>query len=72
MPLTVIFILSPKEQAYGEHDPKSVLALDKETFMHDGVFDTANIYKDAIVPLQNEQGQRFLGRFLTSVMTRLQ
>jgi len=54
----------PKEQAYGEHDPKSVLALDKETFMHDGVFDTANIYKDAIVPLQNEQGQRFLGKVL--------
>ena len=32
--------------------------------MHDGVFDTANIYKDAIVPLQNEQGQRFLGKVL--------
>ena len=54
----------PKEQAYGEHDAKSVLALDKETFSHDGVFDSENIYKDAIVPLQNEQGQRFLGKDL--------
>lgn len=54
----------PKEQAYGEHDAKSVLALDRETFSHDGVFDSENIYKDAIVPLQNEQGQRFLGKVL--------
>lgn len=53
-----------KEQAYGEHDAKSVLALDKETFSHDGVFDSKNIYKDAVVPLQNEQGHRFLGKVL--------
>lgn len=53
-----------KEQAYGEHDPKSVLALGKEMFMREGAFDSENIYKDAIVPLQNEQGQRFLGKVL--------
>lgn len=53
-----------KEQAYGEYDAKSVLALGKETFSPDGVFDSANIYKDAIVPLQNEEGQRFLGKVL--------
>ncbi len=53
-----------KEQAYGEYDVKSVLALGKETFSPDGVFDSANIYKDAIVPLQNEEGQRFLGKVL--------
>ena len=46
-----------KEQAYGEHDANSVLALDKETFSVNGEFDAKNIYKDAIVPLQNEQGQ---------------
>lgn len=57
------FLLT-KEQAYGEHDAKSVLALDRETFSHDGMFDSENIYKDAIVPLQNEQGQRFLGKVL--------
>lgn len=53
-----------KEQAYGEHDDKSVLALDKATFSPNGVFDTENIYKDAVVPLQNEEGQRFLGKVL--------
>jgi peptidyl-prolyl cis-trans isomerase slyD, FKBP-type len=40
------------------------LALDKETFSVNGEFDAKNIYKDAIVPLQNEQGQRFLGKVL--------
>ena len=53
-----------KEQAYGESDDKSVLALDKATFSPNGVFDTENIYKDAVVPLQNEEGQRFLGKVL--------
>jgi len=53
-----------KEQAYGEHDANSVLALDKETFSVNSEFDAKNIYKDAIVPLQNEQGQRFLGKVL--------
>ncbi|QUB62329.1 FKBP-type peptidyl-prolyl cis-trans isomerase [Prevotella melaninogenica] len=53
-----------KEQAYGERDDKSVLALNKATFSPNGVFDTENIYKDAVVPLQNEEGQRFLGKVL--------
>lgn len=53
-----------KEQAYGDHDASSVLALDKATFSPNGVFDAENIYKDAIVPLQNEEGQRFLGKVL--------
>lgn len=53
-----------KEQAYGEHDDNSVLALDKATFSPNGVFDAENIYKDAVVPLQNENGQRFLGKVL--------
>lgn len=53
-----------KEQAYGDHDASSVLALDKATFSPNGVFDAENIYEDAIVPLQNEEGQRFLGKVL--------
>ena len=53
-----------KDQAYGEHDDNSVLALDKSTFSPNGVFDAENIYKDAVVPLQNENGQRFLGKVL--------
>ena len=45
-----------KEQAYGERDDKSILSLDKATFSPNGVFDSENIYKDAVVPLQNEEG----------------
>ena len=52
------------EQAYGERDDKSILSLDKATFSPNGVFDSENIYKDAVVPLQNEEGQRFLGKVL--------
>ena len=40
------------------------MALDKSTFSPNGVFDAENIYKDAVVPLQNENGQRFLGKVL--------
>ena len=53
-----------EEQAYGERDDKSILSLDKATFSPNGVFDSENIYKDAVVPLQNEEGQRFLGKVL--------
>lgn len=58
---TFEFSLS-KENTYGEHDANSVLSLDKETFAPDGEFDSANVYKGAVIPLQNEQGQRFLGK----------
>ena len=53
-----------KQQAYGEHEAERVLNLDKEMFCIDGKLDTDNIYKDAIIPLQNENGQRFLGKVL--------
>lgn len=53
-----------KARAYGEYDPKSVLALDKTTFIRDGVFDEETICKDAVIPLQNQEGQRFLGKVL--------
>ena len=53
-----------KEQAYGEYHDDYVLDLDRETFCIDGKFDAEHIYTDAIVPLQNEEGQRFNGRVL--------
>lgn len=55
------FELSP-EQAYGEHVDNRVVDLDKEIFVVDGHFDDKNIYPDAIVPLQNEDGNRFNGQ----------
>jgi FKBP-type peptidyl-prolyl cis-trans isomerase SlyD len=41
-----------------------VLELDREIFSINGQFDKEHIYKDAIVPLQNEDGNRFYGRVL--------
>ncbi len=52
----------PKEQAYGEYMDDHVLDLEREMFFVDGRFDQEHIYEDAIIPLQNEEGQRFYGR----------
>lgn len=55
------FILSP-EEAYGAYNDERVVNLSKEIFSINGHFDHDNIYIDAVVPLQNEDGNRFLGR----------
>ena len=51
-----------KEQAYGDYIPDHVLDLEREVFSINGHFDHEHIYKDAIIPLQNEEGHRFYGR----------
>lgn len=53
-----------KEQAYGEHEEERVLSLDREMFCIDGKLDSEHIFVDAIIPLQNENGQRFLGKVM--------
>lgn len=55
----------PKEQAYGEHEQAHVIDLDKSIFTINGHFDHDNIYVDAVVPLQNEDGNRFYGKVLS-------
>ncbi len=57
------FTLQP-EQAYGIHSDDRVVELDKQLFFVDGKFDEANVYQDAIIPLQNEDGNRFIGRVI--------
>lgn len=57
------FTLTPA-QAYGEHDENRVLNLDKKFFYVDGKFDEDNVYQDAVIPLQNEDGNRFNGLVL--------
>ena len=52
------------EEAYGERVEERVIDLNKEIFTINGHFDHDNIYKDAVVPLQNEDGNRFTGRVL--------
>lgn len=54
-----------KEQAYGDYEQARVLDLDREMFCINGHFDHEHIYRDAIVPLQNEDGNRFYGRVLS-------
>ena len=50
-----------KEQAYGEYEEERVLTLDKSMFEVDGHFDKEHIFAGAVIPLQNEEGQRFMG-----------
>ena len=53
-----------KEQAYGDDEEERVLDLDRSIFQINGHFDHENIFVDAIVPLQNEEGNRFYGRVM--------
>ena len=53
-----------KEQAYGDYEEERVLDLDRSIFQINGHFDQENIFVDAIVPLQNEEGNRFYGRVM--------
>ena len=52
------------DQAYGDHNPEHVLDLDKSIFSVNGKFDDEHIVVDAVIPLQNEDGNRFNGHVL--------
>lgn len=47
------------EDAFGLHFSDRVLDIDKHVFSPNGELDETRIFPGAIVPLQNEQGQRF-------------
>ena len=53
-----------KEQAYGDFEQERVLDLDRSIFQINGHFDHENIFEGAVVPLRNEDGNRFYGRVL--------
>lgn len=53
-----------KEQAYGDYMEERVLQLGRDMFCIDGQFDHKHVYPDAIIPMQNEDGNRFYGRVL--------
>ena len=53
-----------KEQAYGDFEQERVLDLDRSIFQINGHFDHENIFEGAVVPLQNDDGNRFYGRVL--------
>lgn len=60
-----------KDEAYGDYYDDRVLMLDKQMFCVNGKFDSENIRVDALVPLQNEAGQRFLGHVLEITDTQV-
>ena len=53
-----------KGQAYGDYNEENVLDLDKEVFSQGGEFDSSNVYIGATIPLQNQEGQRFIARVM--------
>lgn len=57
-------IVVTPENAFGEYVAERVIELDKATFTIDGVFDEVHIRPGAIIPLQNEEGQRFMAQVL--------
>ncbi len=57
------FILTP-EQAYGDFIEERIIELDKNIFNVDGHFDREHIRLNAIIPLENQEGDRFMGRVL--------
>ncbi len=54
----------PRDEAYGEYVDERVVDLEKDIFMVDGKLDPKHIYEDAIVPLMNEDGNRFMARIV--------
>lgn len=54
-----------KDEAYGDYYAERVIELDKSIFVRDGKFDDKNIFVGAVIPLQNEDGNRFMGQVLS-------
>ena len=52
------------ENAFGEYVAERVIELDKSIFCVDGIFDEEHIRQGAIIPLQNEEGQRFMAQVM--------
>lgn len=49
------------DDAYGPYDPERVIEVSKEMFTIDGKFADDAVYPGNIIPLMNEEGQRFHG-----------
>lgn len=54
-----------KDKAYGDIRDNLVFDIAKDNFKKDGKFNSANVYEGAIIPLQDETGNRFVGRVLS-------
>ena len=55
----------PSERAYGEYHDDYVIEVEKDMFVVNGKFDDEHVREGAIIPLQNADGQRFMGQVST-------
>ncbi len=51
-----------KDQAYGDYHDELLMEMDRAAFSINGHFDHEHVYPDAIIQLQNEEGNRFYGQ----------
>ena len=51
-----------KDQAYGDYHDELLMEFGREAFSINGHFDHEHVYQDAIIQMQNEEGNRFNGR----------
>ncbi len=61
---TFEFVLKP-EEAYGERHDERIVEINREAFCINGHFDHDNVFEGAVIPLQNEDGNRFYGKVLS-------
>lgn len=54
----------PQADAFGEYVEERVIELDKQIFNVDGKFAANMIYEGAVIPLQNADGNNFMGRVI--------
>lgn len=52
------------DKAFGPHDDEGVIDVEKSAFYINGIFNDDLIHPGAIIPLQNEDGQKFGARVL--------
>lgn len=52
------------EEGYGPYEQERVVEIDKSAFLIDGRFDKEYIYPGNMIPLVNQDGQRFMGLVL--------
>lgn len=53
-----------KDEAFGDYHEERVHEFSRDDFSINGHFDHENIFEGAIIPLQNEDGNRFLGEVI--------
>ena len=51
-----------KDEAYGDYHDELLMELGRDVFSINGHFDHEHVYQDAVIQMQNEEGNRFYGR----------